>query len=364
MRMRSLCFIVVLAAAMAAFGFQGCDKGGDGGDGGQDGGEDGGQTVAHCSDTFDGGSGVESWNGVPPATLSGTGLYQCVGGVLTPANGIRSFHPTYALWSDGIQKSRWISLPPNTQIDTSNMDHWSFPAGTRLWKEFVVNGKRVETRLIARTDAGPDDFMFAVYQWNADQTDAVYEPGGVANANGTDHDIPTTDQCLFCHRWLPEKVLGFSAIQLTHASSGSDDVSLSTLVAEGRLTVAPADGGYTVPGDAVTAAALGYLHANCGNCHNSTGISSFQTPFSLHLDVGARTPAETSAYLTAVGVPVDKYIRPGITHRVAPGNPDASCVPARMSQRVYNEQMPPIATKYVDDAGVAAIKAWILSLPP
>jgi mono/diheme cytochrome c family protein len=156
-------------------------------------------------------------------------------------------------------------------------------------------------------------------------------------------------------------MLGFSAIQLTHPTTGNE-VDLFTLAAEGKLSAAPADGGYPVPGTGVTQAALGYLHANCGNCHNPTGIS-FNNPFSLHLLVDQRTPAATSPYLTAVGVPVERYIRPGITHRVAPGDPGASCIPARMSQRVSGEQMPPVGTKYVDDAGVATIRAWILTLP-
>jgi hypothetical protein len=61
---------------------------------------------------------------------------------------------------------------------------------------------------------------------------------------------------------------------------------------------------------------------------------------------------------------VEQYFRPGITARVAPGNPDASCVSARISRRGQGEQMPPIATEVVDDAGVEIVNAWIRSLPP
>ena len=80
--------------------------------------------------------------------------------------------------------------------------------------------------------------------------------------------------------------------------------------------------------------------------------------------MGQRTPEETSTYLTAVGVPVERYYRPGIVDRVTPGNPDASCVSARLSRRGAGEQMPPLATEYVDDAGVEVVNAWIRSLPP
>ena len=44
----------------------------------------------------------------------------------------RLISPRYPLWSDGAEKQRYLSLPPGTQIDTSNMDDWKFPVGTRV----------------------------------------------------------------------------------------------------------------------------------------------------------------------------------------------------------------------------------------
>jgi hypothetical protein len=343
--MRSLLVVLVLAVSLGALSLQGC-----GSNGGQDGGDDGGVCLGDPE--------VNAWNGGPPATLSGTGLYSDLA-TLTLADGVRTFAPGHELWSDGAQKARWVKLPPCGTVDTSDMDHWKVPVGTRLWKEFVVGGQRVETRMIARTGAA--DWLFVTYQWSGmGNADPQLLTGGAQSVNGTDHDIPSLSQCGLCHGTLPEHVLGFSAIQLSHPSSRGD-LTLDQLAAEGRLSDAPADGGYPVPGDAVAAQALGYLHANCGNCHNPTGIS-FNAPFYLRLEVKQRTPDTTFTYQTAVGVPVERYTRPGITHRVAPGNPDASCVPSRMSQRVSGEQMPPIGTKYVDDAGVAAVDAWIRSL--
>ncbi len=354
--MRWLFFVVVLAVAVAGLGLQGCGGGGGGGDGGEDAGE--------CADP----GGTASWNGGPPATLSATGLYQDIASG-TLADGVRLFRPAHELWSDGAQKTRWVKLPPCGTVDTSDMDHWSVPAGTRLWKEFVVNGQRVETRLIARTSAGSatdQGFLFATYQWNAAQTEANLVASGVQNAGGTEHDIPGLAQCGQCHGTLPEHVLGFSAIQLSHDSAGSanGEVTLSTLAAEGKLSAAPADGGYPAPGDRLASAALGYLHANCGNCHHPAGIAFDTNPFSLRLEVGQRAVEQTAAYLTAVRVPVERYYRPGVTHRIAPGNPDASCVSVRMARRGQSEQMPPLATEKVDDAGVALVEAWIRSIPP
>ena len=44
---------------------------------------------------------------------------------------------------DRAAKRRWIQLPEGATIDTSDMDYWQFPVGTKLWKEFVRDGVRV-----------------------------------------------------------------------------------------------------------------------------------------------------------------------------------------------------------------------------
>src|SRR4051812_30454775 len=84
-----------------------------------------------------------------PATLAETGL--CVdAGCTQIAAGILPYKPRFELWSDAATKRRWIYLPPGTTIDTTDMDHWVFPVGTKLWKEFTRDGIRVETRLVMR----------------------------------------------------------------------------------------------------------------------------------------------------------------------------------------------------------------------
>ncbi len=47
----------------------------------------------------------------------------------------------------------WVYLPPGATIDTSNMDEWTFPVGTKFWKEFVVAGVLTETRLLHKVSA-------------------------------------------------------------------------------------------------------------------------------------------------------------------------------------------------------------------
>src|SRR5688500_10928292 len=91
-----------------------------------------------------------------PPTLAGTGL--CTNPECTTfSSDVFEYVPRFELWADTAAKRRWIYLPPGTQIDTSDMDYWKFPVGTKLWKEFTRDNVRVETRYIVKTLPN-DDF--------------------------------------------------------------------------------------------------------------------------------------------------------------------------------------------------------------
>src|SRR5262249_22313719 len=107
-----------------------------------------------------------------PQRLSETGLY--LPGTLTVDSRNRPFSPQYPLWTDGAHKSRWVRLPQGARIDARNIDKWVFPVGTRFWKEFAFNGRKVETRMLWRSSA--DAWSYAAYAWNDAQTDATLAP--------------------------------------------------------------------------------------------------------------------------------------------------------------------------------------------
>jgi hypothetical protein len=293
--------------------------------------------------------------GEVPATLSATGLFQDIRTRALSA-GVRQFEPVYKLWSDAAEKRRYVQLPEGCQIDTSDVDHWVLPVGAKFWKDFIMDGKLVETRFIARFGPGPKDFIFGGYAWREDGSDADFAQYGVVNAQGTAHNIPAAKSCKSCHSYLSEQTLGFSALQLNHDVPG---VTLKVLAAEGRFTTELPE--IKVPGDELTAKALGYLHANCGNCHNPTGIE-FNNPFSMRLSVNDKSLQDTGVWKTGLRVSVEKFVTPGVTQRLVPGNPDASCIVHRMSIRGTTEQMPPLASKITDPNGVALIRSWVESL--
>ena len=107
-----------------------------------------------------------------PEKLSETPLYADIGAkTVHPA--LRHYTPEYQLWSDGADKERWVYVPECSSVDTSDMDNWDVPVGTRFFKEFSLDGKRIETRIISRISDGPRDFAYASYLWNASETEAT-----------------------------------------------------------------------------------------------------------------------------------------------------------------------------------------------
>ena len=156
-------------------------------------------------------------------------------------------------------------------------------------------------------------------------------------------------------------MLGFSAIQLSDATT---EPNLQSLNAAGLLSKTAAAGGYPLGADPATTAALGYLHANCGHCHNQNGTSWPDTQMVLRSVVADAGLDASAVYRSIVSVPLQYWRGGAITVRVAPGQPDASAIVARMSARGNDDQMPPLATELVDSTGLDTIRQWISGLSP
>ncbi|HWO08617.1 MAG TPA: hypothetical protein VNN80_04035 [Polyangiaceae bacterium] len=282
-----------------------------------------------------------------PLWLSQTGLYDDIA-TQRFAGDLHEFRPRYALWSDGLEKRRWLHLPSGTQIDDRDADHWQLPVGALAFKEFSRNGQRLETRLIARLGPGERDYWMGAFVWNPEQSDALFAPEGRDNALGSGHRVPSVQNCGACHHGAPGRVLGLSAVQAPE-------------LPRGWLRM-PQQEPFVPPGNDTTRAALGYLHANCAHCHNPRGSARPDADLDLQLSVSDRTPEQTRAYQTAVGKPLQRFRAPGQRSRVARREPDASALLGRMSQRGDSAQMPPLGSGAVDLAGVALVRAWIESL--
>ena len=213
---------------------------------------------------------------------------------------VAAFTPRYPLWSDGADKRRWLYLPPGTSIDTSRADAWEFPRGTKAWKEFSHAGRRIETRFIERLAEGR--WRYATYVWNAAGTEARLAPA--EGAPGPLYRIPARNDCLACHEGAPAPILGYSAVQL-----------------QGKLDPA-----------------LGYLHGNCGHCHNDAGPLA---EVGLSLASRAAAPRGSAARTLATA----SARREDLLRRIRSANPYV--------------RMPPLGVSIPDRDGIALIEKWL-----
>jgi len=314
----------------------------------------------------------------PPSTLSCTGLYADIVGK-TLAAGVRSYQPAIPLWSDGAQKARWIQLPPGTRIDASNPSEWTFPVGTKVWKEFSRNGRRVETRLFQKIDSGPPPYwVHATYAWNADESEAFTSGGGdiTLAADGGTYHIPTFGECEQCHNGRTDHILGFEQISL--GLTGAQGLTLSELVSEGLIAPVPTQTSLTIgdDGTGAAAAALGWIHINCGvTCHNANSTATaYGAGMLLRLDPALLDGRQVTIsgfdpLRTTIGVPARSpgWIQPVQWTRIVPGDPSDSLLVQLISNRGTNNavsgQMPPIATSVVDTTDVTKVVEWVASMP-
>lgn len=343
-----------------------------------------------------------------PYHLACTGLYADFN-AKTVDPSTKQYTPGLVLWSDGAIKTRWVHLPAGQTIDVTDPDEWQFPVGTKFFKEFVVGGKRVETRMWWKVNM-PHEWVHATYQWSADGTTTATRldtgfggpPPDAGGATGviddgtTDggldgaryYEIPSVQMCTFCHDGRGDKILSFEAVSLGVA--GASGVTLKSLKADGLL--ATADGGATTLPDSLTipedgtghaAEALGWLHANCGTtCHNAQNVARGVCPSPMHLrlgvnelappDGGSAAVQRLEAYTTTVGVPAllgslgDPEAGP--YDRIKPGVPSQSLVRYLAGRRVVPPaptfgQMCPYDSHVVDVADIEKLNAWILAGP-
>jgi hypothetical protein len=316
---------------------------------------------------------------VVPADVFCIGLYE--GGDPTRyASSARPYTPGVTLWSDGAEKQRYLALPAGTQIDSSDMDVWKFPVGTKAFKEFRFDGKLVETRMMWKR--GEHDWVAATYIWDDANTAAALNTSQRPTVLDTGYEIPDGKDCGRCHHGGADKLLGVEAVAL--ALPTARGVTLASLVADGLLSDPPDHTMIALPEDATgkAAAALGYLHANCGMpCHSSRGLGDetnlllrlradeFWPPADEDAGSAATGPAEvttTDAWVASIDKePTTASVAqrfPG-AYRITPGFHDRSLL-WLLSHRRGEYQMPPLVSHRIDEAGTQSIADWIDALPP
>lgn len=300
-----------------------------------------------------------------PRELRCTGLFEDVAAHRV-AWGARPYSPGTELWSDGADKLRWIYLPPGAVIDGADPDEWDFPVGTRFWKEFILDGTRIETRYFEKIRS--DRWARGTYLWNEDATAATRDDGGHEDYRGLGYTVPSTRECDECHNGRKDRILGFELFGL--AEKTARGVTLQDLLDEGRIETEATPEGAQLPEelDPKARAAVAWMHVNCGSaCHNrSPDSEARETDLLMRLEYeqlrrlrpGNLNDLDPIANTVGIDATTKEWVN---EVRVVPGEPGRSLLFRLVSSR-GEEQMPPLVSNVVSEDGTRRVREWIESL--
>jgi uncharacterized repeat protein (TIGR03806 family) len=293
--------------------------------------------------------------------------HPCFTGVVpTPGPSMVPYTVGSSLWSDGLDKTRFVAIPAGPAIAVDEAGALELPPGTVVVKEFAWEGRQIETRLLSHVESGT--WRMATYVWNEVGTDATRTRDGSERAlGGQTWTIPRENQCTDCHTEAAGVVLGFTLAQinrdLTYPTTGRTANQIATLVNTGLLDAQglarpdvlpslPTPGGDE--GAPVADRARAYLHANCAHCHRAGAArgSSF--------DLRYGTPFELSGLCNQRPQAADPFDGDGAI--VVPGNAERSILVYRMEAEDIYWRMPLLGTARVDPTGVDLVRSWINAL--
>ena len=239
-----------------------------------------------------------------------------------------------------------------------------------------MGGRRVETRLIEHLADG--SWQFASYVWNREGTEATLAPANgiraLELADGAHYRIPSQADCRACHEGGAAPLLGFTALQLSpdrdplaphKEAPHSGDLDLPTLVKEGWLKGLPQELVDTPPRihapTPAGRAVLGYLNANCGQCHADPNLAAGAVPVELQLALDPTDPGAGERVMRLLVERESRYRPRGAAdvHLVVPGDASAGTLMARIRSRDPRIQMPPLGTAKPDLEAIALLERWI-----
>jgi hypothetical protein len=281
--------------------------------------------------------------------------------------------------------------PTGVQNGPADTGKWVFPVGTVLIKNFLFDGKIVETRLLMRVDAATaaliqngSDWVGYNYAWNEQQTEATIVPDArtpVSFNTGkrtVSWDYPNYLDCIGCHA-PAVGAIGPETAQMNRLVDGGNQID--TFKAMGLFDTTAPTAPYAAPlvepyanaalglkgppaGTTVDQAARSYLSANCGFCHRpDVNDQGFDLRHSLTLNE------------TGICNLTQQNGIPGMTNQtlldIAPGSHAASATWIRMNIPIPASdpngvtdvgRMPSVGSAVVDPQATALIGSWIDSM--
>jgi hypothetical protein len=105
---------------------------------------------------------------------------------------------------------------------------------------------------------------------------------------------------------------------------------------------------------------LGYLHGNCGQCHNNQHYLASKRALRLKLLVSATTPEETPTYTTAINLMMSHVIEGSMLRSCGPTQSESDLAAHEAARQVRHAAD---RQRLVDDAAVQTISEWIAGCP-
>lgn len=291
------------------------------------------------------------------------------------------------LFTDYSEKSRFIFLPPNTQMTYQAEGPFDFPVGTVITKTFsfyLPDGSSsklvpIETRLLLKRKSG---WVASDYLWDVEKKEAYLFLGGtvkpmeilVHNRERAhiDYGVPNRRQCASCHVTDAEYGLGKltpigpKAKFLNWVAEGSEN-QLVEFARKGYLKGLPQQLSEvpTLPiwnkpeTGSLDARTKAYLEINCAHCHNPVGPAKNTGLYLL-----TTVATDTAMYgrckpPTAAGLGTG-----GRTADVTPGSADKSILMYRMAHNELAVRMPQLGRSVAHKEANQMVADWINQMPP
>ncbi len=290
-----------------------------------------------------------------------------------PVYGVIPYKPISTLFTDYAKKKRFVWMPSDVQAQYIADDlHIDFPVGTILIKTFYYDNVQpdnqtriIETRLMLKKE---DDWYFADYIWNDDQSEATFSlEGSFTNvdflengvAKSTEYRVPSEVECATCHKNQNKSVpIGVKPQNLNGSFEYEDGTQnqLQKLIDQGYLeNDLPATINTVVnwkdESQPIDIRVRSYIDVNCAHCHTEFAYCDYRP---VRFGYG-ETDDETN-----LGVCVDPDTQlPGLTKIVAPSLKERSVMYFRINTAAEELRMPLLGRNIIHEEAVELIGEWI-----
>lgn len=320
-----------------------------------------------------------------PKRLSETGLFADAKS-LVPAGGVLAYDINSPGWHDGADGLHHLALPAGGMLEVGREKSWEPPDGTVLAQTLSLAGRRIETRVLAKSQGDWAGYSFV---WDAAQRDAVLAEKSGADltlSDGRPWRVPSRAECLMCHtreamfaltlregqlnagdqlaRW---EAMGLLRVEPTRSERGrraaeraSVDYGEQRVAAVSSLLSRPHAqlARYAAVQDksaSLELKARSYLAVNCAHCHTVSGGGNSAMNFEWGVPSGRMQALNERPEHGDFGLPDARVIAPAAAGR--------SVILPRVAMRGPG-QMPPVASRASDPDGVRLLAEWIQSLSP